>query len=260
MFKWDKDHAIDTQGNFDPDAPIFFAKQVISNACATMAILSILMNHAEIDIGPHLSELKEFTGDFSPEMRGLAIGGSEVIRTAHNSFGRVDPFVFAESASSSSGAAYHFVSYVPINGTVYELDGLQPAPKIVGTYPVETSWLQVACPAIIQRMTASASADIHFNLMAVTQSEEVALAAAQESAAAMDDVQARNALLHSIAERRAKWEEKKARWHRDSVWRSHNYIPFLSTFMRLAAEGNILKPHVEASKEACTSPVKYPAP
>ena len=42
--------------------------QVINNACATQAIISVLLNvgHSDIELGTVLTEFKEFAGQFDP--------------------------------------------------------------------------------------------------------------------------------------------------------------------------------------------------
>ena len=69
---------------------IFFAKQVINNACATQAILSILLNssHSDVKLGDTLTDFKEFVGTFDPYNKGLALSNASQIRTVHNSFSR----------------------------------------------------------------------------------------------------------------------------------------------------------------------------
>ncbi len=70
---------------------MFFAKQVIQNACATQAILSVLLNsevEADWELGATLKEFKEFCSSFDASMKGLSLSNSEEIRTVHNSFSR----------------------------------------------------------------------------------------------------------------------------------------------------------------------------
>lgn len=64
LFKWkaslssDNTSAIDLDETPMPD--LYFARQTVQNACATQAILSVLLNSPSINVGPVLANLKDF--------------------------------------------------------------------------------------------------------------------------------------------------------------------------------------------------------
>ena len=62
--------------------------QTITNACATIALLNIVMNVPKVDLGEKLSAFKEVTKGLKPPYRGQELGENEFIRNIHNSFAR----------------------------------------------------------------------------------------------------------------------------------------------------------------------------
>ena len=48
--------------------------------------------------------------------------------------------------------SYHFIAYVPINGRLYELDGLKQAPIDLGQIPHGVEWTEIVKPVLEKRM------------------------------------------------------------------------------------------------------------
>lgn len=257
LFKWKDDD--DMEGSVVRDSRldnIFFAKQVINNACATQAILSILLNcqHADVDLGKTLSNFKKFTQDFDPANRGLALSNADVIRQVHNSFARQQMFEFDHSAAKKDDEVYHFIGYIPIAGRLYELDGLKDGPIDLGAVPADSDWLDLARPVIEKRIQKYSAEEIHFNLMAIVSDrlqqyqKSVEEIHNQIEAAGMetDDLQAQLSQLQQLI---ADEEQKRQRQKIENIRRRHNYLPFIMELLKILAEDGKLVGLVEKAKE-----------
>ncbi|CAK8993976.1 Ubiquitin carboxyl-terminal hydrolase isozyme L5 (UCH-L5) (Ubiquitin thioesterase L5), partial [Durusdinium trenchii] len=178
LFKWRREQDDRPVGvGCHPD--LFFAKQVITNACATQALLSILLNagDAGVDVGPNLRDFQSFCGGLDPETAGEAINNLEEVRFAHNSFNRPEPFISDDSGrvAGKNDDVFHFIAYIPFKGKIYELDGLKPGPICLGELGPDADWLAAVRPHITQRIERYSSSEIRFNLMAVVKDQRVVL-------------------------------------------------------------------------------------
>ena len=135
---------------------LWFARQIVTNACATQAILSVLFNSSELNLGTTLTDFKSIVGSFDSEMKGVSIGNSEEIRIAHNSFAKPDLFVGDDKpkVATDNDEVYHFIAYVPLDGVVYELDGLKSGPIALGNIPESGDWKSVIIPVVQARFAA----------------------------------------------------------------------------------------------------------
>uniref|UniRef100_A0A672Q471 Ubiquitin carboxyl-terminal hydrolase n=1 Tax=Sinocyclocheilus grahami TaxID=75366 RepID=A0A672Q471_SINGR len=241
LFKWQPGE--EPAGSIVQDSrleEIFFAKQVINNACATQAIVSVLLNctHPDMHLGETLTEFKEFSQSFDAAMKGLALSNSEVIRQVHNSFARQQMFEFDAKSSAKEEDAFHFVSYVPANGRLYELDGLREGPIDLGVYN-EDDWISAVRPVIEKRIQKLF--------------KDCCFCCSQEEP--MDTDQSGNH-LRSIQSEIAKYQlqieeenQKLKRYKIENIRRKHNYLPFIMELLKTLAEYQQLIPLVEKAKE-----------
>jgi ubiquitin carboxyl-terminal hydrolase L5 len=288
LFKWHPTPPRPTSEFYDPE--LVFANQVIQNACATQAILAILLNCPQLDIGQTLTNFKEFVTPLDSQMRGLAISNCDEIRLAHNSFSPAQTFDLGKQRKGKEEDAFHFISYLPFNGRLYELDGLQQGPYVLGECS-EDDWIELVKPAIQERINAYAENEIRFTLLAVVSSRrelaEQDLARVRSRSAAIcaklmslgeavedqmdleldeevfaslpDSAEQLREELYSLKEETLQLEQlveqettKHGKWREENARRKHNYIPFiLSLLERLAYDGR-LQPLIDQAKKRKT--------
>ena len=258
---------------------LFFARQMINNACATQAIVNVLLNRKDLDLGADLSSFREFTGGLTPELRGIALDEVKRVRTAHNSFARPEPFVFEDKSKRyvDDDDAFHFIAYVSHGGMLYELDGLKEGPIVLDACE-DATWTDTVIPHVQERMARYTGSEIRFNLMALVGSRrdywqeqasqrsrdmlrvqaKLAALAQGGAAPAADELPAdaaglqalgarlENELAHCQAQLHEE-EDKRRRWSVENIRRKHNYIPFIFNCLKVLAEKGQLLPLVDAA-------------
>lgn len=163
---------------------IFFAHQIVPNSCATHALVSILLNCPDLNLGPTLENLKAHVADMSPENKGLAIGNCPELAHAHNSHAvplgrrKQEKPILPTTGSRYTAETFHFVSYVPINGNLFELDGLKRFPIDHGPWGENEDWTDKFRRVIADRLGLNTGNehDIRFALMAMVPDRRLAVA------------------------------------------------------------------------------------
>ena len=221
--------------------------QVITNACATQAILSLLLNLEcpEVKLGNVLSNFREFAKDFDPVNKGWALSNSDEIRTVHNSFARQTVFEFDARAAKEDDDVFHFVAYLPIKGRLYELDGLREGPLDHGA--IEGSdWISTVRPIIEARIAKYQAGEIHFNLMAVIQDKLCNYKKQLQQCLDSGNENGATEFSMKIMEE----EELRKKWHKENVRRRHNYLPFIVELLKqLAGNETLLKVYERAKQK-----------
>ncbi|KAG5492966.1 hypothetical protein JKF63_05537 [Porcisia hertigi] len=236
LFKWNSLEQASQLGTVVKDAPVFFAKQVIDNACATLAIMNTLCNYSDqVELGPKVQNYLGFCQDLDPEMRGSLLDNFDELREAHNSF--APHSAFEENRPSSKEAdVYHFVSFVYRHGHVWELDGLQEGP-LQCREATDANYREALVDVVQRRINDVAVRDtkgtgqgISFSLMAIVddpitvlEKKIAALRAEEKPTKALEEE------LNDMQVQRKKDKEANVR-------RRHDYTAMIVTLLKSLAE------------------------
>lgn len=168
------------------------------------------------------------------QLRGEALSNAELIRTVHNSFARSSPFIdestrLANPDDEDAEAVYHFIAYASVNDTLYELDGLQPAPVSHGPCPA-SSFASAVVPVLQRRIARYPDAEIRFNLMAIVRDK-------RETAREAGDMQALQ-----------REEEKRKEWRWENALRRHNFLGFIGELLKAMVKDKVDKGEGEYEK------------
>lgn len=108
---------------------------------------------------------------------------------------------------------YHFIAYTPIEGTLFELDGLQPAPISHGSCTFE-EFPDKVIPVLQRRIERYPAQEIRFNLLAMVQDLRL---------------KAREIGDQDWLSRE---EQKRNAWRWENALRKHNLIGFVGEVLK----------------------------
>lgn len=187
---------------------LWFANQTMANGCATVALLNILMNSPEVQLGDKLSEFKKTTQDLPSFQRGYLLESEASMRNIHNAYARRLELLNADlllsneydkcngvpkaAATPKAGGgkrktknqkqprpkkkkpddeACHYKAFVPLDGKVWILDGLEWNPVCLGDADAD-SWIPLAIEGLNKKLDVAGD---FASILAICQSPTAAL-------------------------------------------------------------------------------------
>jgi len=173
-------------------------------------MMNIIMNNPQVELSPSLQAFKNATQGLASPLRGRALDTNESIRTVHNSLARRIDLLNSDlwisnkaeaykkalgrktvskrvaggkkkpqskqakkgtkKVKVASDTAFHYIAYVTVNGSLWELDGLKPRPVDLGALSDGQDVVSAAQPFIEARCAQFGDDAVHFNVMGLCQS------------------------------------------------------------------------------------------
>ncbi|KAJ7350331.1 ubiquitin carboxyl-terminal hydrolase [Mycena albidolilacea] len=249
LFKWvsTSGDTSTASGEYDREFPGFFAHQVVNNACATLAVLNALGNIPSLTTGPQLADLNAFTTGMDPQMRGMVITSADWLREAHNSLTPPNAISLdGLGLPKTSEDAYHFVVYLPIMGSLYELDGLKQFPVRHGSYGEGgEGWVKKARETIEARIATYPAGALEFSLLALRDDPLPLL----ESQLSILQASSQHSQAAEIVVKISNENSKRERWAFENSLRRHNHVGLVHALVAALAKAGKLETAKESAKK-----------
>lgn len=145
---------------------VFYMKQTIANACATIALIHAIGNSSEVTFkdGSYIKRFLDESKSLSPEQIGKKLEESEEACEAHQSSAQKGQ---TTAPDISADVNFHFIALVERGGQLYELDGRKLGPISHGATTKE-SFLNDAAEVCKKFMNKNPEC-INFNVIALVK-------------------------------------------------------------------------------------------
>lgn len=152
-----------------PEHPkdLFYLKQVIHNACGTIALVHSIANNKDIDINDGvLKKYLDQTDALTPEERGKILENDLAFTETHHELAQEGQ----TTANPEEQVNHHFIALVNKDGELYELDGRKSFPIKHGATNEET-FLEDAAK-ICKTFMARDPDEVRFTVIALTPTQK----------------------------------------------------------------------------------------
>lgn len=153
-----------SRGNTKSGPKVWFMKQTIGNACGAVALMHTVMNCMEAisSDSKFLNKFKVDATDASSAERGKLFGGA--LRELHD---EVSVRGQTEAPRPDADLNFHFVSLVPVDGVLYELDGNNDGPIAIGPIGESDGAFLKAAAEHVKNAYVAPFPNSHFSMIAL---------------------------------------------------------------------------------------------
>jgi ubiquitin carboxyl-terminal hydrolase L3 len=148
---------------------LFYMKQVIHNACGTIALVHGVLNNADIGLKPG-SVLQQYF----EKAKGLSVEERGNLLECDSNFTETHEEVAHEGQTAAPGADekvnHHFIAFIEKDGVLYELDGRKSFPVTHGATTSAT--LLVDAAKVCKEFMARDPDEVRFTVLALTAKQD----------------------------------------------------------------------------------------